>query len=219
MRFSVGSGVLNAPDRGVCKKGTGDMAKSGKGPVIIKKYANRRLYDTSVSTYVTLDHLSKLVKDGVEFEVHDAKTGEDLTRTVLTQIILDQEASGEGSLPTSFLRQLIKFYGDGTHATLPAWLDMCMNSFADRHEKWRSSMGKAFPMNPLGLFEEQTKRNMAMFENILSSMAKGSYSNGAGKGSSSSNKSMPDIMDPLSIMQAQISAMQEQLDALKKNKP
>ena len=85
------------------------MAKTGKTPVIIKKYANRRLYDTSISAYVTLNHLSELVKQGVEFEVHDAKSGEDLTRSVLTQIILEQEANGEGALPTSFMRQLIKF--------------------------------------------------------------------------------------------------------------
>ena len=111
-------------------KGTGSAET-----IIIKKYANRRLYDTSTSSYVTLDHLSELVREGRDFEVRDAKTGEDLTRQVLTQIIFEQETKGEGALPLNFLRQLIGFYGGGAQTFLPAFLDMSMNSFAEAQKK------------------------------------------------------------------------------------
>jgi polyhydroxyalkanoate synthesis repressor PhaR len=138
--------------------------KTTDGPIIIKKYANRRLYDTSTSSYVTLDHLSDLVRKGVDFEVRDAKSGEDLTRAVLTQIIYDYETKGEGALPLNFLRQLIGFYGGGAQSALPAWLDMSMNSFAEAQERWRNAVGGATPM---ALFEDHAKRNMAMFEKTM----------------------------------------------------
>ncbi|MEL7480627.1 MAG: polyhydroxyalkanoate synthesis repressor PhaR [Pseudomonadota bacterium] len=189
--------------------------------VIIKKYANRRLYDTSTSSYVTLDHLSDLVKREVPFEVRDAKTGEDLTRAVLTQIIFEQETKGQGALPTNFLRQLIKFYGDGVQSALPAWLDMSMNAFADRQEKWRSTIGKAFPMTPVGFFEEQAKRNMVMFEQALKMAVPGAKgktgpTKADGKGETSHREPEIDFTDPMSVMQAQMAAMQAQLDFLTK---
>jgi len=184
-------------------------------PVIIKKYANRRLYDTSTSSYITLDHLAGLVKKEVDFEVHDAKTGEDLTRSVLTQIIFEQETKGEGALPTNFLRQLIRFYGDGVQSVLPAWLDMSMNSFASRQEKWRSSIGKTFPMTPLGLLEEQAKRNMALFENTMKVLMPNMPSRGSRNGKTTPEPAI-DLTDPVSIMQAQMAAMQEQLNTLAK---
>lgn len=196
--------------------------KSSKdGPVIIKKYANRRLYDTSTSTYVTLEHLSELVRKEVDFEVRDAKSGEDLTRSVLTQIIFEQETKGKGALPTNFLRQLIKFYGDGMQSVLPAWLDMSMNSFADRQEKWRSTMGKAFPMTPLGMFEEQAKRNVAMFEQAMKMMIPGKSSRAektspTGEPDDSDEDFDFDLTDPVSVMQAQMAAMQAQLELLTK---
>ncbi|MEL7130299.1 MAG: polyhydroxyalkanoate synthesis repressor PhaR [Pseudomonadota bacterium] len=197
------------------------MAKSASDDdiIIIKKYANRRLYDTSSSSYVTLDHLSNLVKKGIDFEVRDAKTGEDLTRSVLTQIIFEQETKGEGALPTNFLRQLIRFYGDGMQSVLPAWLDMSMNSFADRQEKWRGTLGKAFPMTPLGLFEDQAKRNMAMFESAMRMMVPGTKPKKASNSrQAETDDDQPDfdITDPVSIMQAQMAAMQAQLEALAK---
>ena len=196
------------------------MVKTTDDIVIIKKYANRRLYDTSTSAYITLSHLSDLVKRGVDFEVRDAKTGDDLTRSVLTQIIFEQESNGQGALPINFLRQLIKFYGDGVQSALPAWLDMSMNSFAERQEKWRSGIGKAFPMNPLGLFEEQTKRNLALFEKAMKLMVPGAA--GVKRSSKSADKNTGaeapeiDLSDPVSIMQAQMVAMQAQLEALSK---
>ena len=109
------------------------------GPIIIKKYANRRLYDTSTSSYVTLDHLSDLVREGRDFEVRDARTGEDLTRQVLTQIIFEKETKGQGALPLNFLRQLIGFYGGGAQTFLPAFLDMSMNAFSDAQKDWRQA--------------------------------------------------------------------------------
>lgn len=191
------------------------MAKQKNDLVIIKKYANRRLYDTSTSAYVTLSHLSDLVKKGVEFEVRDAKTGEDLTRAVLTQIIFDHESNGNGALPTNFLRQLIKFYGDGVQSALPAWLDMSMNSFAERQEKWRTGIGKAFPVSPMGLFEEQTRRNLAMFEKAMKLMVPGAVTS-AKSSKSSAPKPDENLSDPIDIMQAQITALQAQLEALTK---
>ncbi|MEM6412533.1 MAG: polyhydroxyalkanoate synthesis repressor PhaR [Pseudomonadota bacterium] len=195
--------------------------KSSDGPIIIKKYANRRLYDTSTSTYVTLEHLSELVRKETDFEVRDAKTGEDLTRSVLTQIIFEQETKGNGALPTNFLRQLIKFYGDGMQSVLPAWLDMSMNSFADRQEKWRSTMGKAFPMTPMGLFEDQAKRNVAVFEKAMRTMMPGASSTSKSSAANGKSDAQPedldiDFSDPVSIMQAQMAAMQAQLDILTK---
>lgn len=203
------------------------MAKTKKKPdqpVIIKKYANRRLYDTSSSSYVTLDYLSDLVRGEIEFDVLDAKTGENLTRSVLAQIIFEQESKGQGALPTNFLRQLIRFYGDGMQSTLPAWLDMSMNSFAARQEKWRSSFGKAFPMTPMGLLEEQTKRNMAMFERAMKLLMPG-MSKAFSASKSNLTKDVPededdtdtlDFSDPVAVMQAQMSAMQAQLEMLAK---
>ena len=131
-------------------------ANGSAGPIIIKKYANRRLYDTSTSCYVTLDHLSDLVREGRDFEVRDAKTGEDLTRQVLTQIIFEHETKGEGALPLNFLRQLIGFYGGGAQTFLPAFLDMSMNSFAETQKEWRKAA------NPMTMFEKQARRNMAI---------------------------------------------------------
>ena len=200
------------------------MAKGKKasGPITIKKYANRRLYDTSKSAYITLDHLSDLVKKDIEFEVVDAKTGEDLTRQVLTQIIFEQETRGEGALPTNFLRQLIRFYGENVQSVLPAWLDMSMNSFADRQEKWSKTLGKSFPMSPLGLLEEQTKRNIALFEKTMKMMLPpGMAQPSTARKSSSEDETdarppETDMSDPFSIMQTQMALMQAQLEALSK---
>lgn len=133
-------------------------------PIIIKKYANRRLYDTSSSSYVTLEHLSELVRNGKDFVVQDAKTGEDLTRTVLTQIIFEQENKGGNALPLNFLRQVIRFYGDSVSTALPTYLDMAMNNFTKNQERWRDLVSNGAATNPMSLFEEQARRNFEMFE-------------------------------------------------------
>lgn len=143
-------------------------------PIIIKKYANRRLYDTSSSSYVTLEHLSTLVRDGKDFVVQDAKTGEDLTRSVLTQIIFEQENKGGNALPLNFLRQVIRFYGDSVQQALPTYLDMAMNNFTRNQERWRDMMaGGGQTNNPMAMFEDQARRNFEMFERSMSMFTAG----------------------------------------------
>ncbi len=141
-------------------KGTGEK-------IIIKKYANRRLYDTSASAYVTLEHLSELTRQGKDFSVQDAKTGEDLTRAVLAQIIFEQENKKEGVLPVSFLRQLIQFYGDNFQAMLPAYLEMSMKTFNQQQEKWRDYMNTTVGEDKAKAYEEQIRKNMTMFEDTM----------------------------------------------------
>ena len=195
--------------------GTGDT-------VIIKKYANRRLYDTSTSSYVTLDHLADLVRREVDFEVRDAKSGEDLTRSVLTQIIFEKENKGDGALPLSFLRQLIGFYGGGAQNMLPAWLDMSMNSFAESQERWKKAMGGAHPM---AFFETQTRRNMEMFEQAMKMFAvpgaagasaspRQSEAEKAPRTSAGKQETSEARDDAMSALKAQMELMQKQLDSL-----
>ena len=138
----------------------------GDGPVVIKKYANRRLYNTQTSSYVTLDHLAAMVKEGTEFEVQDARTGEDITRSVLTQIIFEEEAKGQNLLPIRFLRQLIGFYGDSLQAFVPGYLDMSMENFSRQQEEMRSRMAQAFGAGPQAL-QEMTRQNLALFEKTM----------------------------------------------------
>ena len=137
-------------------------------PVVIKKYANRRLYNTATSAYVTLDHLSQMVKDKTDFVVYDAKTGEDITRSVLTQIIFEEESKGgQTLLPIPFLRQLISFYGDSLQGVVPQYLEMSMTQFARNQEQMRRYMQNAFGFNPFQQFESMGKQNMAMFEQAM----------------------------------------------------
>src|SRR5204863_942617 len=137
--------------------------KDADGPVVIKKYANRRLYNTQTSSYVTLDHLCEMVKEGIEFEVRDARTGEDITRSVLTQIIFEEEAKGQNLLPIRFLRQLIKFYGDSLQAFIPGYLDMSMESFAKHQDEMRRRMAEAFGGGGHAI-ETLARQNLAIFE-------------------------------------------------------
>jgi polyhydroxyalkanoate synthesis repressor PhaR len=137
-------------------------------PVVIKKYANRRLYNTATSAYVTLDHLAQMVKDKTDFVVYDAKTGEDITRSVLTQIIVEEESKGgQTLLPIPFLRQLISFYGDSLQGVVPQYLEMSMTQFARNQEEMRRYMQNAFGFNPFQQFESMGKQNMAMFEKAM----------------------------------------------------
>ena len=135
--------------------------------MVVKKYANRRLYNTATSSYVTLDDLATLIKEGGDFVVHDAKTGEDLTRSVLTQIIVEQEQKGQNLLPISFLRQLISFYGDSMQFLVPGYLEQAMVAFARNQEQMRKSLRATFGIFPFGQFEEMGKQNMALFEQAL----------------------------------------------------
>ena len=140
-----------------------------KEPITIKKYANRRLYNTATSSYVTLDDLATMVKAGDDFTVADAKTGDDITRSVLTQIIFEEEnKGGHTMLPISFLRQLIRFYGDSLQAVVPNYLDQSMRAFTQNQERMRSYMkGAIGGMFPFGAWDEMGKQNAAMFERAM----------------------------------------------------
>ncbi len=194
--------------------------KSTSDMVIIKKYANRRLYDTSTSSYVTLEHLSNLVHREVDFEVRDAKSGTDLTRQVLTQIIFERETKGEGALPVNFLRKLIGFYGRGTQALLPAWLEMSINSFAERQEKWTKSVGGT--INPLAILEKQTRANIEMFENTMRMFKPGHNRNRSETkdliSAEPAETSQGFSEDAITVLRDQIDAMRAQLDAMTNRK-
>ena len=198
--------------------------------VVIKKYANRRLYNTATSSYVTLEHLCEMVKQGREFSVHDAKTGEDITRSVLAQIIFEEEGkSGQNLLPINFLRQLIRFYGDSLQSFVPSYLEMSMQTFAKEQEKLRDRMTSAFGGRDrmgLGNFEEQMRQNFAMFDNALRM-----FSPFSGRGRSDNEKDGEQTANPdsagqtpgnaerdkeLDTLKQQIATMQSQLEALAK---
>ena len=146
-----------------------DSPGTDKPVITIKKYANRRLYNTATSSYVTLEHLAQMVKEGVDFVVLDAKTNEDLTRQVLTQIIIEEEAKGENLLPINFLRQMIGFYGHGMQGLVPRYLDLSMESFSRNQQQIRSYMEETFTgLFPFGdKISEMGKRNMAMLEDAM----------------------------------------------------
>ncbi len=145
-----------------------EQKAADKPPITIKKYANRRLYNKATSTYVTLDHLANMVKEGADFVVYDAKTGEDITRQVLTNIIVEEEGKGQNLLPISFLRHLISFYGDSLQSIVPNYLDYSMQAFSRNQEQMRDYMQDALGgLNPFGQFEEMTKKNMSMFQDAL----------------------------------------------------
>lgn len=188
-------------------------AKSDKTPITIKKYANRRLYNTATSSYVTLDNLADMVKTGADFVVYDAKSGEDITRSVLTHIIVEEESKGQKLLPVSFLRHLISFYGDSLQVVVPRYLEHTMHSFARNQEKMRDYMRDAFDgLLPFGQFEEMSKQNLAIFERALR-MFVPLY----GESETASTPSEePRTVTSVEIedLRAQLAKMQDQLNAL-----
>jgi len=144
------------------------MAKSDQ-PTTIKKYANRRLYNTGTSTYVTLEDLAAMVKEGEDFLVYDAKTGDDITRSVLAQIIFEQEnKAGQNLLPTTFLRQLIRFYGDSMQMVVPKYLEQSIDTLTREQEKFRKQLTSTFSGTPFAPLEEQVRRNMELFQQTFS---------------------------------------------------
>ena len=152
-------------------------------PVTIKKYANRRLYNTGTSTYVTLEDLAAMVKNGEDFVVYDAKTGEDITRSVLAQIIFEQEnKEGQNLLPIAFLRQLIRFYGDSMQMLVPRYLEVSLDSLTREQEKFRQQMAQAFGGSPFGALEETVRRNMEMFERAFAMFTPFARREGGGAG-------------------------------------
>jgi polyhydroxyalkanoate synthesis repressor PhaR len=147
------------------------MAKES-GPITIKKYANRRLYNTDTSSYITLEDLAAIVKKGDDFVVYDAKSGEDITRSVLTQIIFEQEGkNGQSLLPITFLRQLIRFYGDSMQMLVPSYLEFTIGRLVNEQAKFREQFAKNFGSSltapVFGSIEEQARKNMALFEQAL----------------------------------------------------
>ena len=193
--------------------------------VTIKKYANRRLYNTATSSYVTLDHLAQMVKDGTDFAVFDAKTGEDITRSVLTHIIVEEESKGPNLLPIDFLRHLISFYGDSLQAVVPNYLDHTMHAFARNQEQMRGAMQDALGgLNPFGQFEEMGKQNMAMFENAMKMFIPFYGANGAQATNDSANPTATanaeekGTVDDLEALKAQLAQMQVQLDRMSGDK-
>ena len=147
------------------------MTKTAE-PVTIKKYANRRLYNTGTSTYVTLEDLAAMVKKGEDFVVYDAKTGEEITRSVLTQIIFEQETKeGQNLLPIAFLRQLIRFYGDSMQMLVPRYLEVSIESLTREQEKFRQQLAQTFGVGAFPSLEEQVRRNMDMFERAFAMFA------------------------------------------------
>ena len=189
--------------------------KPGNGkPVVVKKYANRRLYNTATSSYVTLDDLAKLIKEGGDFVAHDAKTGEDITRSVLTQIIVEQEQKGQNLLPISFLRQLISFYGDSMQFLVPGYLEHAMGAFGRNQDQMRKSLQATFGIFPFGQFEEMGKQNMAMFQRALNMLAP--FGGEEKAPAADAEPAVPAVEeDPrLKRLEAQIDALTRQLEVL-----
>src|SRR3984957_6678584 len=191
------------------------MAKSDQ-PTTIKKYANRRLYNTGTSTYVTLEDLAAMVKDGEDFLVYDAKTGDDITRSVLAQIIFEQEnKAGQNLLPTTFLRQLIRFYGDSMQMVVPKYLEQSIDTLTREQEKFRRQLTDTFSGTPFAPLEEHVRRNMELFQHTFS-MSKpfvpqrGSALGEAEKAPEPADENMDDL-------RRQMKEMQDRLDRLSKD--
>ena len=181
-------------------------------PTIIKKYANRRLYDTGTSTYVTLDDLARMVREGQDFVVHDARTGEDITRAVLGQIIFELENQGQHLLPIAFLRQLIRFYGDSMQTVLPTYLETALTAFIRNQDELRKQMTGALPANALGMMEEQARQNMELF---TEAMRMWTPFPGAAE-QASAKRPRSDREQELNQLREQLKSMQEALDSLSK---
>ncbi|MDP1630915.1 MAG: polyhydroxyalkanoate synthesis repressor PhaR [Caulobacter sp.] len=198
--------------------------KNAGDRVVIKKYANRRLYNTASSSYVTLDHLSDMVKEGVDFVVFDAKTGEDITRPVLTQIIFEEENRGDGQnlLPIQFLRQLIGFYGNQMQAFVPSYLEMSLANFAKQQERFRGQFGAVTPgaglsAAGLGAYEEQVRQNMVLFDRAMKMFSPfGAYGRTETDGTEEkAAESAPAGGDEaLDELKRQMAAMQDKLEKL-----
>ena len=199
------------------------MTVSEKLPITVKKYANRRLYNTDTSTYVTLEDLAGMVKGGEDFTVYDAKTGEDITRSVLTQIIFEQEGkSGQSLLPTTFLRQLIRFYGDSMQMVVPSYLEFSIDKLTSERSNFREQIESAFGGNMLPgqsfrnhLFEqieEQTRKNMKMFSQAMSMFNPFVASATAAEAAPPTQSETPP--DELEAIKRDISEMQRRLDRI-----
>jgi polyhydroxyalkanoate synthesis repressor PhaR len=192
--------------------------RGGGERIIIQKYANRRLYNKATSSYITLEDLSKMVKDGVNFEVRDARSGEDITRKVLTQIIFEEEGRGQNLLPIQFLRQLIGFYGDRMQAFLPSFLELSLDSFIRQQERMREQMSHVSPPS-MGVFDEQIRQNMILFDRAMKMFTPFAFRpEETSTPPPARTAPSPKDDDTLAELKKQMAAMQEQLAALSKSK-
>ncbi len=193
-----------------------DDKSKADGPVIIKKYANRRLYNTQTSSYVTLDHLAAMVKEGTEFEVQDARTGDDITRSVLTQIIFEEEAKGQSLLPIKFLRQLIRFYGDSLQSFVPGYLDMSMEGFTKNQGAMRDRIAEALGGGNQ-MVENLTRQNLQLFENAMAMFTPFGVGGAAGGAKGEAPKTKPQT-DEVADLKEEMEAMRRQLAELSQRK-
>jgi polyhydroxyalkanoate synthesis repressor PhaR len=193
------------------------MAKSDQ-PITIKKYANRRLYNTGTSTYVTLEDLAGMVKEGEDFLVFDAKSGDDITRSVLAQIIFEQEnKAGQNLLPTTFLRQLIRFYGDSMQMVVPKYLEQSIDMLTREQEKFRKQMTTTLSGTPFAPLEEQVRRNMEMFERTFSMFKPFAASRSGNAAAELDKPSEPaPEEDNIDDLRRQMKEMQERLERMSK---
>ena len=184
-------------------------------PVVIKKYANRRLYNTATSSYVTLDFLAEMVKEGEDFVVFDAKSGEEITRSVLTQIIFEEESKGQNLLPIQFLRQLIKFYGDSLQTFVPSYLEMSMDAFSRNQDEMRGRMRDAFGGAPgYMMFEESVRKNMELYEQAMKMFSPlGPSYTPQGAAAAPKPKPAEDDAD-INALKSQLESLQRKLDKL-----
>jgi polyhydroxyalkanoate synthesis repressor PhaR len=189
--------------------GRSKAASRGAGDtVIIKKYANRRLYNTASSSYITLEDIARMVRENVDFQVLDAKTGDDITHSILTQIIMDEEANGEQMLPVSFLRQLIGMYGNSMQAMMPSYLEASMANFRDNQSKIREAFEKGMSASPFAAIHET---NMAMMR-----AAADVFLPGVVKGKDKPAAPAAEARDEIAVLREQMAAMQKKLDELGK---
>jgi polyhydroxyalkanoate synthesis repressor PhaR len=186
-------------------------------PAVVKKYANRRLYNTATSSYVTLDDLSKMVRAGEEFVVYDAKSGEDLTRSILTQIILEEDSKGRNLLPITFLRQLIGYYDDNLRAFLPRYLEVSMENFAANQEQIRryieSTFGQFFPVSQ---FEDMARQNLALFQRAATMFTPRTSGNAGDSGDHGASAAPERSVDGISDTSHEIKLLNEKIEALQK---
>jgi polyhydroxyalkanoate synthesis repressor PhaR len=191
------------------------MAASGSGEdvIVIKKYANRRLYDTESSSYITLERLAEMVRQKREFKVLDAKSGDDITHAVLTQIIMDEESRGKTMLPVNFLRQLIGMYGDQMHAVLPQYLEASLDAFQRNQTQMRDAFAGAFTAGPLA---ELTRRNMELFQSAASGgLAKAAEAaTAAANGGASAEAPEPARDEELERLKSELAALQSKVEKL-----
>ena len=184
----------------------------GDGIVIIKKYANRRLYNTETSSYITLEHLATMTREGRDFKVVDAKTDDDITHNVLTQIIMEEESRGQTMLPVSFLRQLISMYGDSMQAMVPGYLEASMDSFRRNQEQFKTAVEGAFAHSP---FAEIAKRNLAMFEAAAHAFKPGAPgAAGTAPAAAPTTGEAPAKTDEMAALRAELARLQDKVDKL-----